>query len=112
MLVLALLGILFYLIGRSFFKLAVLHGKNAWGYAIWGVVSYFVGLFLVLIIISIFLTFFISLEWRDYYKSALIIGSTAFLLGFIACWFNYRYLKNKWGNKKAIINSDLLDENF
>ena len=109
---LALFGILFYRIGRSFFRLALSHGKNAWGYAIWGVASYFVGLLLALLLISIVLVVLPEPESKDNYKSAVIIGSTGILLGFVACWFNYRYLRNKWGNKKVIVSFDLLDENF
>ena len=111
---LALFGILFYRIGRSFFRLAISHGKNAWGYAIWGVASYFVGLFFILILASVPFWLFKSPEELEYTttKWDAIIGYIGFLLAFLACWFNYRYLKNKWANKKAIVHSDLLDENF
>ena len=104
-----MLGIvLMYLVGREYYKLAILNQKNAWLYAIVGVVSYYVGVFLGGILVVI-LYHFISEEAVEE-MSELKLEIMAIPFGVLSCYLFYRFLKFTWSKKYAKKDEDILDE--
>ena len=104
-----MLGIvLMYLVGREYYKLAILNQKNAWLYAIVGVVSYYVGVFLGGILVVI-LYHFISEEAVEE-MSELKLEIMAIPFGVLSCYLFYRFLKFSWSKTYAKQDEDILDE--
>ena len=106
-----MLGILFiYMIGRPFFDLAQKYNKNEWGYAILGVVMYYIGTFIGGMAIGLGCYFLDIEDTNDLWLTLLVIP-----LGFFASWLTYTSLKNKWTNDNSNFNTlddNILDEGF
>ena len=100
---------LIYHVGKQFFNLAELHGKNTWGYAIWGVISYYLALFAGSILVSL-IWMYRSPDFEITSNSEYLVGLAGIPFGILACWANYRYLKNKWTYVGVDTDSDLLDQ--
>lgn len=102
-----LLGIVrllfFFLVGRSFYKLAKAHEKIALGYAIIGVGSYFLGKFIGALIIDGFgeLSGYYTYE----YSNLWVLELFAIPCGLMACWGFYELLRSSW-QKKEKLNSE------
>ena len=102
--------ILIYHVGKAFYNLAEWNNKNKWGYAVWGVVSYYIGLFLGSFIVGV-IWYYNSPESAENNTSDTVLTLIGIPFGILACWGNYRYLKNKWQyGEIAIQNPDLLDQ--
>lgn len=86
--------VLIYFIGKYFYKLAEEFGKNKWGFAILGVVTYYTGAFLGGIILGL-----ISIIWEDFnieYMSDMQLGLMAIPFGLLTCFGVYSLLKRIW----------------
>lgn len=90
--------ILIYWIGRYFYQLAEKFNKNKWGYAILGVVTYYVAIFIGSIIV-ILLAEIISPGWIEG-TSDRILGFMAIPFGFLGCYGLYFFLKKSWAKRK------------
>lgn len=103
-----MLGILFiYFIGRYFYNLAGDYDKSQWGFAILGVVAYYVGTFagaLIMVIIGEVSGAFLFTEDNEFVLSLLSIP-----FGILACWGLYKILEKNWG-KEERFNEDIIDE--
>ncbi len=100
--------ILIYNVGKVFYELAELHGKNRWIYAVWGVASYYLGVIVGGILLGIMLMAYSETILEG--KSDTVIGLLGIPVGILVCWANYRFLKKRWeGNEVVEPNSDLLD---
>ena len=89
--------ILIYFIGKKFYDLAQEFGKSAWGFAILGVVIYYVGTFIAGIVIA--LGYEISNTSIDG-MSDLALGFIALPFGVLSCVGLYYYLRNIWQKNK------------
>jgi hypothetical protein len=90
--------VLIYFIGKYFYKLAEEFGKNKWGFAILGVVSYYGGAFLGGIILGL-----ISIVWDGFeveYMSDMQLGLMAIPFGLLMCFGAYTLLKKIWTKNK------------
>src|SRR5690242_1894849 len=100
--------LLIYFIGKYYYNLAGEHGKSQWGFAILGVVTYYVGAFVMGIFLGIF--------YPDAAETMnnLVLGLIAMPLGILFTWGLYKILENQWGNTAPddFEDSDVLDRNL
>lgn len=103
-----MLGILFiYFIGKYFYELAKSYEKSAWLFAVLGIVSYYLGGFLL----ALTLVFAAALMEVDLYDSMgeTAIGLTVIPFGLISCYLFYYILKRNW-SKNFKVELDEIDE--
>ncbi|MBU2996455.1 hypothetical protein KO500_08410 [Cellulophaga baltica] len=99
--------ILFYWIGKYFYNLADEFDKQKWGYAILGIVSYYVGCLGFGLICGI-ITEIVSPGTIDTINETLL-SIIALPFGILSCYLLYKYLEKTW--KKNNPNPiDMLDE--
>ncbi len=104
-----MLGILLiYFIGKNFYELAGKYGKHQWGFAIAGVLSYYLGTFLGGLVIG-FYFFMMDSFVED--SNRFVLNLIAVPFGILACMGLYRFLKYVWQREAVSVNSDILDEN-
>ncbi|GGG07674.1 hypothetical protein GCM10011344_05310 [Dokdonia pacifica] len=90
-----MLGILLlYWIGKYFYKLAEEHNKSKWGFAILGIITYYVGTFLFGIILGIVIEQFSPgfVESID----EMLLGIILLPFGILSCYIFYKLLENSW----------------
>lgn len=102
--------ILIYFIGKSFFKLAEKHRKSEWGYAILGVVLYYLGSFAGAFIVGILLEVF-SPGTLDT-MSETLLGVIGVPFGLLTWWFSLKQITKKWETKAVTIDMEVLDDNL
>jgi hypothetical protein len=100
-----MIGLLFiYYIGKAFYELAGAHDKNQWGYAVLGVVSYYVGQVIGVVIILAVYALAMSGSLED--MNDLALGLMALPAGALLCWGYYRLLKSKWNRQPTFVTSE------
>ena len=104
--------VLIYFLGKYFYDLAERYNKNAWGYAILGVVTYYVGSFIGGIIIVIFME--MSSPGAVTEMGDFLLGLMSLPAGLLAVWGLHRYLSNRFKAelKRGGLGSDILDDGF
>ena len=100
--------ILIYFLGKAYYDLAGQFDKTQWGSAIFGVITYYVGTFIIGV--AIYVGF-------DLFSTEGIVNEDVLSLmsvpgGLFACWAAYQLLERHWINEKESINSDILDDGF
>ncbi|MEP6735986.1 MAG: hypothetical protein ABJA70_10735 [Chryseolinea sp.] len=102
---------LVYFVGKSYYQLAELHNKSKWAIAILGVASYYVGLVVGAIIITLIYEFGFSKSIEE--VNDVLIGLMSVPAGILACWGLYKILENSWSKSKSFsIPDEILDANF
>jgi hypothetical protein len=100
-----ILGLFFlYYIGKSFYELARLHQRSAWGFAILGVGSYYLGTILGALLIAVFVELVTDSSIDDIPDMALNVMSIPF--GAALCWGTYRFLKKAWSKVSTVPDHD------
>ena len=86
--------ILIYWIGKYFYKLAEEYGKNKWGYAILGIVSYYGGI----IVFSFITGIVVELTAPGAIESMneTLLGLMMIPFGFLSCYLLYKYFAKTW----------------
>lgn len=93
-------GLIFiYFVGKAFYELAHEYDKSRWGFAILGVVSYYVGLFVGGMIIG--LTGEIISPGFTEETSDIVLALMCVPFGILSCWLTYRLLKRSWSKPKG-----------
>ena len=106
-----MIGILLIIaVGKVFYTLAVENGKNKWVFAIAGVLSYYVGIFVGGFIMGAILEI-IETNYIDEF-SDMQLGLMAIPLGVAACWGFYKFLQSKWRKSLPADNVEILDGNL
>lgn len=107
-----MLGLLIiYFLGKRFYDLALNHNKNAWGFAILGVVIYYAASILAGIIIVILYELYGMGAIDD--MNDHVLGFIAMPFGVLAWWLVYLYTEKQFKNKqKTVTDSNLLDDSF
>lgn len=102
--------LLIYFLGKQFYQLAEKHGRNEWGFAILGVIAYYVGTFIAGIVLVL------GLEVIDPgsidSQSELGLSIMALPFGLLSCYLFYKFLERVWTNKSRQSTDDLLDTDF
>jgi hypothetical protein len=100
-----------YYIGKTFYELAKLYQKSAWGFAILGVSSYYIGVILGGILVALYVELFTSSTIDDMPDVALNLLAIPF--GIASCWGTYRFLKKFWSKApEAAQYEEVLDGNL
>ncbi|MDX5327083.1 MAG: hypothetical protein LPK80_12575 [Bacteroidota bacterium] len=103
-----MLGILFiYLIGKYFFNLALRFNRNKWGFAILGVLSYYVSSFL-----GVFLTIMVMEQTNPdtlAKTDELVFSFLSLPFGFAGCFLLYKLLERQW-REVSLVQSEILDQ--
>lgn len=91
--------ILIYLVGKKFYELAFEYNKSRWGYAIAGVVSYYAGYLLSVLIIATI----VEINNPGYITDSneLIFSVLGIPFGALICWAFYRMLEKNWSKDKS-----------
>lgn len=101
--------LLIYFIGKAFYELAFTYNKNKWLFAILGVVSYYIGTFVLGIALGVYVL--ISENNSILNTDDLVLNLLALPFGLLACWGFYVILRNNWKKQPVISSTDLLDDN-
>lgn len=98
---------LIYFIGKKFYELAGEHGRSEWGFAILGVISYYVGTFIggIVIVIALELWGSSSIDSID----DIALGFMALPFGILSCVGLYHLLKRIW-SKSPTFDPNIIDE--
>ena len=99
--------LLIYFIGKYFYNLAEEHHKSKWGYAILGVVSYYLGTILAGIAFAIIFELWGSTSIDQ--MSEIALNFMALPFGILMCVGLYYFLKKRW-EKSIHIEADIIDE--
>lgn len=91
--------ILLYWIGKYFYKLSEEYNKSKWGFAILGIVVYYIASILFGIIILLIIDAF-SNEYSEDPISDFLLGVIAMPFGLLACYLLYNHLKKTWEKEK------------
>ncbi|MCA0237023.1 MAG: hypothetical protein LCH81_11625 [Bacteroidetes bacterium] len=103
-----MLGILLlYFIGEKFYKLAASFEKSQWGYAILGIVSYYVGTFIFGVLLYIGVDAMGGNAEEELNSTAVSVIAVPF--GLLSCYALYMILKKNW-EKNSVEDSEVLDD--
>lgn len=86
--------VLLYWIGKYFYKLAEEYDKSQWGFAVLGIVVYYLGTFAFAIVLLIIDLIF-SLGFLETMNERLI-DFICLPFGLLSCYLLYKYLKKTW----------------
>ncbi len=106
-----MLGILLiYFIGKRFYDLAQVNKKSEWGYAIFGVLSYYLSALLggVILAVGSEVIGYMSIDEMD----DTVLGLIAVPFGILGCWATYKLLEKIWAARSSNGNSEILDNEF
>lgn len=101
--------LLIYFIGRKFYELAAEFNKHKWGFAILGIVAFYIGA----IIFGIFIILYQSLKGEYFINSGNNAGIdlASIPCGLLACYGLYKYLNKSWERKNTPpSHPDILDD--
>ncbi len=104
--------LLIYFIGKYFYKLAEDHNKSQWGFAVLGVVMYYVGIFIGAGAIALLIAYNDATGLDDI--NEVMLGLAGVPFGLLACWIFYKILQKNWSNKNTshwdteVLDSEIL----
>lgn len=105
-----MLGILFlFFIGKYYYKLAEEYGRNKWGFAVIGVVTYYAGTFITAVIYGI-IYFMMYPDASEESVDTVGLKLTVVILGLLSCVILYFILENNWKKAKEIPKKDRIQE--
>lgn len=99
--------LLIYFIGEKFYRLATSFEKSQWGYAILGVVSYYIGTLIFGVVLFLVLDAMGGNPEEDMDSTAVSVIAVPF--GLLSCYILYMILKKNW-EKNSIEDTDVLDD--
>lgn len=107
-----MLGLLLvYFIGKQFYQLAFQHDRNAWGFAILGVIVYYGVTFLAGMLFA-----YAYLEFGNgtiESGTELLLTVLTIPVGILGAYILYKTLEKNWSNSKPdSLNSDILDHDM
>lgn len=100
--------ILFYFIGKQFYRLAEKYEKSNWGFAILGIATYYAGTFIVSL--SYYLLAEILESEKMYDIPMPVFRLLVVPFGLLACWILYQNLEHSWQTAKTKPKSDTIDD--
>lgn len=97
---------LLYFIGEKFYRLAATFDRNKWGFAILGVVSYYVGTFIFGALLSLALELWSDIRIEEI--DSMLLGILAIPVGLLSCSGLYKILEKNW-ERNLEDDPDILD---
>ena len=102
--------LLVYFIGKSYYELAGNYDKNKWGYAILGIVAYYMGTGLGGVLIGILA---LIGEFDVQGTPDMLLGLMALPIGLLSCWGLYKLLEKRWSKEPTFYgDGSILDEDM
>lgn len=98
--------LLIYFLGKKFYELAHEFDRSRWGFAILGVVVYYLGTFLAGVVLVLF-----GGSSLDNVPD-IVISIISIPFGLLSAWILYRLLERSWLNAQETTNTDVLDQNL
>lgn len=98
---------LLYFIGKHFYELAEDHNRSMWGFAIFGVIAYYVGTFIGGIVLFIAFDLLSSTSLES--MGDIAISFMALPFGLLSCAGLYYLLKRIW-SKSPEFDPNIIDE--
>jgi hypothetical protein len=98
--------LLIYFLGKKFYELAHEYNRSRWGFAILGVVVYYLGTFLAGVVLVLF-----GGSSLDNVPD-IVISLLSIPFGLLSAWILYRMLERSWIKTQESTNSDVLDQNL
>ncbi len=94
-------------IGKKFYELAASYNKSKWGYAIAGALSYYVGAFILGLVLGVVLLILES----DFLETAndFVLTLITIPVGILSCYLFYIFLERKW-EKENPDKDSLIDQ--
>ena len=102
--------LLVYFIGKAFYDLALKFNQNKWGFAVLGILSYYLGLLLGGGLIGICMELFSPGSVEEF--PDMVLGLMCIPLGALACWGVYKFLERKWSRPAETKSHNVLDDNL
>jgi hypothetical protein len=102
--------LLIYFIGKYFYDLAGQYKKSKWGFAILGVISYYLGILIGGAVIGLLFEFVLEIPVEGF--SDIALGLMSIPMGILACWGFYKLLKSQWTKPSVSSSSDVLDKDL
>ena len=99
--------ILWYFIGKYFYDLATVHNRNKWGYAVFGVFSYYLGPIIFGLSLGIYSG--MNSEFDIDNLESLTLDLLSIPLGLLSCWITYVILKKRFEKKAIPVSNEMLD---
>lgn len=108
-----MLGILFlYYIGRYFYRLAFQYDKSMWGFAILGIISYYVGTFIGAILLMIIFPYMVE-DIETSRRTEFLVNLISVPFGLATTYIFYKFLERKWSRAYTVEQNDnILDDVF
>lgn len=106
---------LFYAIGKSYYNLAGNYAKNKWGYAILGILAYYMGALIGGVLIGLF-ALIAKFNLED--TPDMVFNLMALPIGILSCWGLYKWLERQWTKDPTrysdgtILDEDLAKDNW
>ncbi len=102
--------LLLFIVGKTFYNLALKYSKNKWLFAFSGIAAYYLGLYIGIV----FFALFSAITGYPYFDSVneSILSVLALPFGLLLSLVFYIFLKRKWSTIKMKDTSDILDTNF
>ncbi|MDO5969724.1 hypothetical protein Q4Q35_07880 [Flavivirga aquimarina] len=98
--------LLIYFIGKRFYDLSEEYSQNKWLYAILGIVIYYVGTFIVSIVLAVLIEFgIIDIDLEN----SFVIGLIALPFGIGAVYLFYILLEKKWKKAVVVVKDEISD---
>lgn len=99
--------VLLYFIGKKFYELADEYEKNKWGFAILGIIVYYLGAFVFVAVLGVFVVIMES----DFLETTnnFIVGIMALPFGILSCYGLYYYLEKTW-KKQNPLRDKMIDQ--
>ncbi|HPF95805.1 MAG: hypothetical protein R2802_01535 [Flavobacteriaceae bacterium] len=98
--------IIIYFIGKYFYELAKDFNQNKWLFVVIGVLTYFVGAVIgVVILMALDASFGFGIDW----ESRLLLTFLLMPFAIASCYLLYTLLKKRW-QKTIVISKDEIDE--
>ena len=102
--------LLVYFIGKYFYDLAGQYNKSKWGFAVLGVISYYLGTFIGGVVVGLLFEFVLEISVEDFPE--LVLGLMAIPIAILVCWGFYKLLQSQWSKPSASSTGDILDQNL
>ncbi len=103
-----MLGILLlYWIGKYYYQLAEKHGKSRWGFAIFGIVIYYIGVFTFGFFVGVLIEIISPGYWDN--LNEMVLGLLMLPFGILSTFIAYKYLERTWDKRALDIYIDPID---
>lgn len=103
--------LLIYFVGKKFYDLADNYNRSKWGFAILGILSYYVGLLAGAFCLGLALALAFDMMALDSTEE-LLVSLISIPIGILTCWGFYKLLESNWRKTSRQGFDQILDAGF